>query len=118
MVQTDALVNSSTYTTGLVVKDYTKLSSNTIYNLSWGKAATCDALVWANAVNGGCNGIGVPWAFGTLNNYNSVGPVNGNIRAWHFLADIGQDETLMWSINKDNTINVLFYEFIDKKQGA
>lgn len=40
------------------------------------------------------------------------------MRVWHWLADKGQDVTKMLSLEKGNKVNVLLYEFVDKKQGT
>jgi hypothetical protein len=42
----------------------------------------------------------------------------GSVRAWHFLADNYADASKAWSIEKDDQINVLYYEFIDRIVGA
>lgn len=42
----------------------------------------------------------------------------GSLRAWHFLADKSGDKTKVWSIEKTDKLNILFYEFIDRSAGA
>jgi len=100
----------------LLVTDYTDISKNTPYQVPFNDPVSCDTTKWASAT--ACNGITKPWAFGTLTNYNAVGPVKGSLRAWHFLGDVGADITKVWSIEKDNVLNILLLEYIDKKQGA
>jgi hypothetical protein len=40
------------------------------------------------------------------------------LRAWHFLADAGADKSKVWSIEANDVLNVLFYEFIDRSAGG
>ena len=42
---------------------------------------------------------------------------DGNVRAFHYLADKDKviDKTLIWSIEFSDTLEVLFYTFIDWK---
>ena len=47
-----------------------------------------------------------------------MGPVKGSIRAWHYLGDVGSDINKVWSIEAKNVLNVLLYEYVDKKKGA
>ena len=99
---------------GLIVKDYASITANTIYMLNWKTPDSCDTTKWASAT--ACNGITKPWAFGTKTDYNAVGPVKGSIRAWHYLGDVGSDINKVWSIEAKNVLNVLLYEYVDKKK--
>ena len=104
---------SSATPLGLYVKNYGAIGENTIYKLNFNTPETCDITKWASA--DACNGITKPWAFGTKTDYNAVGPVKGAVRATHFLGDIGSDITKVWTIETNNVLQVLLYEFIDKK---
>ena len=60
------------------------------------------------------NGLDAPWGFGAITAYSNN--VKGRVQAHHFLADKNYpaDCTKVWCIEKDDTIQVLFYEFIDR----
>ena len=50
---------------------------------------------------------------------NDWAPANkGSLRAWHFLADEGADRTKVFRIEKGDSLNILYYEFIDKSAGT
>lgn len=40
------------------------------------------------------------------------------MRAWHFLADTSKDSSKVWSIEKDDNLQVLVYEFVDRYPGS
>lgn len=39
----------------------------------------------------------------------------GHVRAHYFLGDVGADVTRVFSLEKGQKLNILLYEFIDKK---
>lgn len=59
----------------------------------------------------GCYGIEKPWLFSVPTAKSATS--NGKIRAWHYLADNAADKSLIFSIEKDDTVRALFYEFKD-----
>lgn len=101
----------------LYVEDWTDINLNPIcYSMIWETHETCDSLVWENPT--ACNGVAKPWGFNAITQYDPVGPTNGSVRAWHFLADVGADLTQVFSIEKDDTLQIFLYEFRDKKPGT
>lgn len=90
------------------------MTVNSVSKIVWGSTSSCDTKYWANA--NGCNGIAAPWGLGPVTQF--VAGSKGSVRAWHFLADSGADITKAWSIEKNNSLQVLYYEFIDRSQGA
>lgn len=96
--------------------DYSDISKNTVYAVPFNTPITCDITKWKDAT--GCNGITKPWAHGNVVQYNSVGPVKGSVRAWHYLGDVGSDITKVWTIEKADVLNILLFEFIDKKKAS
>lgn len=69
-----------------------------------------------------CNGMDVPWGFSPVSNFRAATSfqpiIPGSVRAWHFLADKGADVTKVWSVEKDDVLNVLVYEFKDSLAGT
>ena len=119
IAQSNVVTASSIYPSGLIVKDYTTLSKNTPAKIVWGSTSVCNSNYWKTTI--GCQGAAVPWGLNAVVNYTPAGAsaaVNGSLRAWHFLGDSGADKTKVWSINTGDTVNVLFYEFIDKSAGT
>ena len=63
-----------------------------------------------------------PWGRSTITNYTAsktVGSVTtpqtkGYVRAWKWLADEKADRSLVWGVQKSDTLNVLLYEMVDK----
>lgn len=95
------------------------MTKNTVTKITWGSKPVCDTTYWKTA--NGCNGTAVPWGLNTISNFVPAGASaakEGSLRAWHFLADKVGDKTKVWSIEKNDKLNVLFYEFIDRSAGA
>ena len=65
-----------------------------------------------------CNGVTFPWGYNAVTQFAASGvassEIKGAVRAWHFLADNATDKTRIWSVEKNDVLNVLFYEFVDK----
>lgn len=105
---------------GLGTIDYRVSSNNKPYEIIWGDKAPCPLTQWACATC--CYGMASPWGFGTVYNYfpaqNGQVEQLGSVRAWHFLADKDADVTKVFSIEKDDYINVLLYEFKDSLAGT
>ena len=79
--------------------------------LTWETTAKeCDTAKWDPAT--ACYGVDLPWASGAFTDYNSVGPVKGSVRAWHFLAEKNADVTKNFQIEKDNKINWIIEESV------
>jgi hypothetical protein len=84
-----------------------------VTKIVWGASSSCDTKYWATST--GCNGVATPWGLGAITQYTAGPPiVKGSLRAWHFLADKGADISKSWSIEKDNTLQLLAYEFVDR----
>lgn len=119
VAQTDALKVESALIAGLAIKDWKDVAANTsIYSMQWNPPMTCNTDKWETAT--ACNGVAKSWGYNTLTNYNgaTVPVTKGSIRAWMFLADVGADLTRVMSIEKGQTLQVLLYEFRDKKPGT
>jgi hypothetical protein len=60
-----------------------------------------------------------PWGQMPMNNFvpaSGINPaINGSLRAWKWLADIFASRSSIMAIERGDTLNVLTYEFIDKK---
>jgi hypothetical protein len=106
-------VKASSWLTSPTVASYTDLASNTQAKLVWTSEPT---VTYFKAGEG--NGLDLPWGFGTMTTY--TGTVKGKVQAHHFLGDKGYpaDCTKVWCIEKDNDVEVLFYEFVDRNGGA
>ena len=106
-------VKASSWFTSPTVASYTDLASNTQAKLVWTSEPT---VTYFKAGEG--NGLDLPWGFGTMTTY--TGTVKGKVQAHHFLGDKGYpaDCTKVWCIEKDNDVEVLFYEFVDRNGGA
>lgn len=101
------------------VTDYVDNTKNTASKIAWGSEASCDSTYWVTST--GCNGAATPWGLSAITNYAAAGAgaeVKGSVRAWHFLADAGADKSKVWSIEVNDVLNVLFYEFIDRSAGG
>lgn len=107
-------VKASSWLTSPTVASYTDLASNTQAKLVWTSEPT---VTYFKAGEG--NGLDLPWGFGTMTTYASA-TVKGKVQAHHFLGDKGYpaDCTKVWCIEKDNDVEVLFYEFVDRNGGA
>lgn len=108
---------------GLTVKDYKDNTKNTAAKIVWGATASCDANYWVTAT--GCQGSAVPWGLNTAVAYVAplttptvVAEVKGSLRAWHFLADKGANKAQVWSIEGNDVLDCLFYEYIERSAGA
>jgi hypothetical protein len=77
---------------------------------------TCDTAKWDSAT--ACHGVDMPWGYGEFKEYTSTGPVNGSIRAWHFLAEKNADTSKNFQIVKDDKINWIVQETIETATGT
>lgn len=112
--QVSAVQASSVYTSGLSVKSYTDMTKNTVAKIVWGSQSTCDTRYWMT--NNGCQGVASPWGFSDITSYSAS--TKGSVRAWHFLADQYADASRAWRIEKDDEVDVLYYEFQDRYVGS
>ena len=120
IAQVETVTAKSVYPSGLTVKDYVDNTKNTATKIVWGSESSCDSTYWVTASTG-CNGAAIPWGLNTIVNYAAAGAnpeVKGSLRAWHFLSDKGVDKQKAWSIEANDVLNVLFYEFIDRSAGG
>ena len=100
---------------GVTITSYsTAQASDAVAALTWeATAKECDPTKWDPAT--ACHGVDLPWASGAFADYNSVGPVKGSVRAWHFLAEKNADVTKNFQIEKDNKINWIIEEKYDTR---
>lgn len=118
---------------GLQPIDYVDNSKNTAGPITFGTNKMCDSnwvapipvttttsagTVTTQATSTGCYGMAAPWGFSKITDYaaasGSLSEVKGSVRAWHWLADKDADRTTVWAVEKDDTLNILVYEMIDK----
>lgn len=97
---------------GLTIADYKvapTVAASAVVALTWGTEYTCDIAKWDSA--SACRGFDAPWAYGAFTDYVGGGtPVNGSIKAWHFLAEKNADITKNFQIIKDDKINWILEE--------
>ena len=62
--------------------------------------------------------MAAPWGFSKITDYAAATAntrvVKGSVRAWHWLADKDADRTQVWAVEKDDTLQILLYEMVDK----
>lgn len=95
--------------------DYSDNAKNLGINPSWNKQEVCDSTRWEGT---NCNGVAVPWAFGSVTAPTTSPVANGKVRAWHFLADAATDKSSIWSIEKSDVLNFFIHEFVPPNYDA
>ena len=93
-----------------VTVDYT-VTTNTAAAGTWGAETVCGTK-WAGA----CNGLSAPWGLHTLTEAVTVlgVTINGTLRAYKWLGDKGSTASKVMQVEKDDKLNILCYEFVDK----
>jgi len=97
---------------GSITVDYTK-TTNTAAAITWGTAVACGTK-WTGA----CNGLSAPWGLSTLTQptaaVGTTAAKNGSVRAYKWLGDKGSSKSKVLSIEKDDKLNILAYEMVDR----
>ena len=62
--------------------------------------------------------MAAPLGFSKITDYAAAtantSVVKGSVRACHWLADKDADRTQVWAVEKDDTLQILLYEMVDK----
>jgi len=96
---------------GAITVDYTK-TTNTAAAITWGAAVACGTK-WTGA----CNGMSAPWGLHTLVQpaTSTAGVITvGTLRAYKWLGDKGASASKVLAIEKDDKLNILAYQMVDK----
>ena len=90
--------------------NYTDSKENIAATITWTGEVTCPSKIWGT---NSCYGIDLPWAFTTVTDYVANSLTVGNVRAVHYLADNASDKTKIFSIEKNDLLDVLLVNYRD-----